>query len=143
MRQTAAFALLLALVLGCSHTVVVPVPPRMDLKSVGTLGLVEFASNADAALSSRATREFEAQIHAAQPGTRLVDLGSREALLAAVGSRQLDERSTMSLSSQTDRAQRDCGCQAAAGRGVPWQFIGAKPKLVGGRYPWRPGDSPV
>ena len=90
MRQTAGFALLLALVLGCSHTVVVPVPPRVDLKSVGTLGLVEFGSNADAAISSRATREFEAHIHAAQPGTRLVDLGSRDALLAAVGSRQLD-----------------------------------------------------
>jgi hypothetical protein len=90
MRQTAGFALLLAVLWGCSHTVVVPVPPKMDLKSFGTLGLVEFASNSNAAINSRATREFEAQIHAAQPGTRLVDLGSREALLAAVGSRQLD-----------------------------------------------------
>jgi hypothetical protein len=90
MRQSAGFALLLAVLWGCSHSVVVPVPPRMDLKTFGTLGIVDFASNSDASINSRATREFQAQIHAAQPGTRLVELGSREALLAAVGSRQLD-----------------------------------------------------
>jgi hypothetical protein len=90
MRQTAGFALLMAVLLGCSHSVVVPVPPRMDLKTFGTLGLVDFASNSDASINSRATREFQAQIHAAQPGTRLVELGSREALLTSVGSRQLD-----------------------------------------------------
>jgi hypothetical protein len=59
----------------------------MDLKGFGTLGIVEFASNSDPAINSRATREFQAQIHAAQPGTRLVDLGSREALMAAAGGR--------------------------------------------------------
>jgi hypothetical protein len=57
----------------------------MDLKSYGTLGIVEFASNSDAGINSRATREFQAQIHAAQPGTRLVELGSREALFGAGG----------------------------------------------------------
>jgi hypothetical protein len=57
----------------------------MDLKGYGTLGIVEFASNSDPAINSRATREFQAQIHAAQPGTRLVELGSREALFGAGG----------------------------------------------------------
>jgi hypothetical protein len=92
MRSTAGFALLVSLaILGaCSHTVVVPVPPRMDLKGFGTLGVVEFTSNADPAINARATREFQAHIHSAQPGTRLLELGSREALLAAVGGRQLD-----------------------------------------------------
>jgi len=92
MRRSAVFALLLALLWGCSQTrtVIVPVPPRMDLKGFGTLGVVEFASNSDPAINSRATREFQAQIHAAQPGTRLVDLGSRDTLLAAAGGRQLD-----------------------------------------------------
>ena len=34
MRNTAAYTLLMAFAMlwGCSHTVVVPVPPRMDLK---------------------------------------------------------------------------------------------------------------
>lgn len=91
MRTHAGFVLLLSLaMLGCSSTVVVPVPPRMDLSSYGTLGIVEFASNADRAINARGTRQFQEQIHAAQPGTRFVELGSREAVLAAVGGKQLD-----------------------------------------------------
>lgn len=83
-------SLALAALWGCSQTVVVPVPPRMDLSGLGTLGIVEFASNADAAIDARITREFQAHIHAAQPGTRIVELGTRAALLAAVGGAQLD-----------------------------------------------------
>ena len=94
MHRTAAVAFLLSLAMlwGCSspQTVLVSVPPRMDLKSYGTLGLVEFASNADSAINARATREFLSHVHSAQPGTRIVELGSREAALAAVGARQLD-----------------------------------------------------
>jgi hypothetical protein len=90
MRRVTALALLI--LAGCSstRTEVVDVPPRVDLKSYGTLGVIEFASNYDAATNARATRDFEAQIHAAQPGTRLLDLGGRDALLAGVGARQLD-----------------------------------------------------
>jgi hypothetical protein len=92
MRKSAGFALLLSLATlwGCSNTVVVPVPPRMELKSYGTLGLVEFASNSNPAINAQTTREFQAHIHAAQPGTRVLELGTREAVLAAVGGRQLD-----------------------------------------------------
>ena len=92
MRRYAGFALLLSLAMlwGCSRTVLVPVPPRMDLKSYGTLGIVEFASNADRAVNAHATRKFQEQIQAAQPGTRFIELGDREALLAAMGGRQLD-----------------------------------------------------
>jgi hypothetical protein len=62
----------------------------MDLKNYGTLGIVEFNSNADPAIDARAAREFQARIHAAQPGTRIVELGGRDAVLAAVGARQFD-----------------------------------------------------
>lgn len=92
MRKIAGIPLLLSFVMlwGCSHTVLVPVPPRMDLRSYGTLGIVEFSSNADAAINAHATRKFQEQIQAAQPGTPFVELGSRDAVLAAVGGRQLD-----------------------------------------------------
>lgn len=93
MRKFTGFALLLLSLLtysGCSHTVVVPVAPRMELRSYGTLGIVEFASNSSPAIDAQATLEFQSHIHAAQPGTRIVELGSREALLAAVGGQQLD-----------------------------------------------------
>jgi hypothetical protein len=62
----------------------------MDLKSYGTLGIVEFGSNSDGGINVHATRQFQQQIQAAQPGTRFIELGNREALLAAVGGRQLD-----------------------------------------------------
>lgn len=92
MRRYVEFTLLLSLAMlwGCSSTVVVPVPPRVDLKSYGTLGIVEFASNSDRAINAHATRKFQEQIQAAQPGTRFIELGNREAVLAAVGGRQLD-----------------------------------------------------
>jgi hypothetical protein len=92
MRRYAGFTLLLSLAMlwGCSSTVLVSVPPRMDLKSYGTLGIVEFSSNSDRSINAHATRQFQEQIQAAQPGTRFIELGNREALLAAVGGRQLD-----------------------------------------------------
>ena len=92
MRNQRGLALLVSFVLlsACSRTVLVPVPPRMDLARYGTLGIVEFASNASPAIDVRATRQFQERVHAAQPGTRFVELGSRQALLAAVGGRQLD-----------------------------------------------------
>jgi hypothetical protein len=41
-------------------------------------------------MGARATQQVQEQVHSAQPGTRFIELGSREALLAAVGRSQLD-----------------------------------------------------
>lgn len=89
-RNLRATLVSLAMLSGCSSTVLVPVPPRVDLKSYGTLGIVEFASNSSRNVNARATRAFQEQLQAAQPGTRFIELGSREALLAEVGARALD-----------------------------------------------------
>lgn len=93
MRRLFGIALWLSslVAVGCSsNTVLVSVPPRMPLQGYATLGLVEFDSNAYPAINAQTTREFESHIHAAQPGTRIVELGGRDALLASVGGRQLD-----------------------------------------------------
>lgn len=95
MRRFAGLGLLLwtlAMLGACSSskTMLVSVPPRVPLQEYGTLGLVAFDSNSSAAINARATREFESHVHAAQPGTRIVELGSRESLLASVGARQFD-----------------------------------------------------
>jgi hypothetical protein len=94
MRKFAGIALLLwplIVLWGCStKTVLVPVPPRVQLQAYGTLGLVEFDSNSNRAIDVQTTREFASHIQAAQPGTRIVELGSRELLLASVGGRELD-----------------------------------------------------
>ena len=89
-RYDRTILLSLAMLCGCSSTVLVPVPPRMELKSYATLGIVQFSSNSSGAVDARATRQFQEQIQAAQPGTRFIELGSREQLLAALGARQLD-----------------------------------------------------
>jgi hypothetical protein len=62
----------------------------VDLAAYGTVGIIEFTSNHGSAVEARATRQFQEQIHAAQPGARILELGSREAVLAAVGRGQLD-----------------------------------------------------
>jgi hypothetical protein len=94
MRKFTGLVLLSVLVVlgGCSHTktMLVSVPPRMPLQQYGTLGLVAFDSNATPAINAQVTREFESHVHAAQPGTRILELGSRDELLASVGAHQLD-----------------------------------------------------
>ena len=79
MRKYAGLTLLLPLAMlwGCASTVLVPVPTRIDLKSYGTVGIVEFASNSDRSINASATRQFQERIQAAQPGTRFVELGNR------------------------------------------------------------------
>jgi hypothetical protein len=91
MRATRLVSILaIALLAACARTERVQVPPRVDLAAHGTLGVVEFASNGGPALEARAPRDFQARIHGAQPGTRLVDLGSREKVLAAVDARDFE-----------------------------------------------------
>lgn len=80
----------LALLFACSKTVLVSVPPRMELNRYATLGIVDFASSAEPALGARAARALQEKIQAAQPGTRFLELGERDAVLASVGAKQLD-----------------------------------------------------
>ena len=93
--KSAMFAVIAATLVGCSHThsVMVPVPPRVDLKSYGTIGIVDFISNGDRATSTQAMRQFEEQVQEAQPGTRFLELGSRDAVLAGVASSEFNPES--------------------------------------------------
>jgi hypothetical protein len=91
MRGYAVLILLsIAVLAGCSKTVLVTVPPRMDLSRYGTLGIIQFTSNADATINGYATRQFQEHVQAAQPGTPFLDLGTPSAVLAAVGATQFD-----------------------------------------------------
>lgn len=71
-------------------SVLVTVPPRIDLAPYPTLGIMDFSSRGDAALGSRAARQFQEQVQAAQPRTRFIELGDRDTVLAAVGAKQFD-----------------------------------------------------
>ena len=79
-------ALLLLLVSGCSstRTIRVPVAPRVDLRAYPTVGLVTFSSNGHGDLDRLSTQRFLQTVQAAQPGTRVVELGSERQVLASV-----------------------------------------------------------
>src|SRR6267143_4606176 len=63
---------------GCSGSryVTVRVPPEVDLRSYQAVGIIEFGSNADATINRYATQRFQSSVQSAQPGTRLVELGT-------------------------------------------------------------------
>jgi hypothetical protein len=75
---------------GCSHTPQVEVPARIQLSRWSTLGIVEFRSAAEPELASLATSQFVQMLHAAQPGTPILELGSAQPVLAEVGHDALD-----------------------------------------------------
>jgi len=45
---------------GCAHTVVVEIPPKIDLQPYQTIGIVEFTSNTNGNLNQIATQKFMA-----------------------------------------------------------------------------------
>lgn len=83
----------LLLTTGCSNgtrTVRVAVPPRVDLQSYRTVGLVNFSSNAKGDLDRMSTQRFLRAVQEAQPGTRVVELGTEQQVLASVNGRSWD-----------------------------------------------------
>jgi hypothetical protein len=81
---------LLTLLWGCSNTILVPVPPRMDLKQYGTIGLIQFTTNSDPTMNAFATQQFQEHVQGAYPGTPILELGSKDAVLAAVSGTSFD-----------------------------------------------------
>lgn len=79
-----------AAALGCAHKITVEIPPRIDLQSYQTIGIVEFSSNSTEPLNQAATQEFMSVIQGAQPGVRFLELGPADQVLKAVGRERLD-----------------------------------------------------
>jgi hypothetical protein len=75
---------------GCAHTVVVQIPPKIDLQPYETIGIVEFASNSQENLNQIATQKFMGFIQNAQPRVRFLELGPEDRLLNKLGRNELD-----------------------------------------------------
>ena len=92
------------LIVGCSSTktVRVAVPPRVDLAPYPVIGIVTFASNRsdDGELDRLATQKFLESVQAAQPGTRVVELGSQQEVLASVGRSNWDASALRAVKSK-------------------------------------------
>jgi len=83
----------------CSKRVLVP--PRLDLQPYPAVGLVTFTmENAKGDLHRFATDQFLAEIHNAQPGTPVVELGDYEQLLEECGREKLDREALQILADQ-------------------------------------------
>jgi len=76
--------------LGCSKRVMVEMPPRVNLTSFDVIGIVQFKSDAEGKLPEFTTRRFVETIQAAQPGVRMLELGSSEEVLETIGHKELD-----------------------------------------------------
>lgn len=75
---------------GCAHTVVVEIPPKIDLQPYKTIGIVEFTSNSNENLNQIATQKFMGFIQDAQPRVRFLELGPEDQLLETLGRKKLD-----------------------------------------------------
>src|SRR5437867_10859108 len=81
--------LLILLAAGCGGNKVL-VPPALDLRPYGRLGLVTFTvENAKGSLHEFATERFAEDMLAAQPGTEVLELGAQDSLLRRVGEKEL------------------------------------------------------
>lgn len=83
-------AILMTILFGCANTVVVRVPPRMELKPYNTIGIVEFAATGQDAPQRDMTQAFMEYLQAGQPGVRIVELGPQDQLLRSMGLKDLD-----------------------------------------------------
>ncbi len=82
---------------GCSKTVVVTIPPKVDLKAYKTVGVIELSGKPDDGLTRDATQKFFGNLQGAQPGVRLLELGSRESVLKDLGRSDLDFQAIRAL----------------------------------------------
>ena len=109
MRQPIGLVLVLTLLsaFGCGSRRVVParvlVPPRLDLKQYGRVGLVLFTvERAKGELNALATRRFSEDILAAQPGVEVLELGSADSVRQRVGETEYGAATAQALGATRD-----------------------------------------
>lgn len=78
------------LISGCSKTVTVQLPPRVDLAEWPVIGIVEFTADQHRDLAPSATQKFLMYVQNAQRGVRLLELGGQEEILKSIQHKHLD-----------------------------------------------------
>ncbi len=92
---TLVLALLAA---GCGGATRVLVPPRVDLRPYGKLGLVTFTvENAKGSLHEYATEQFAEAVLAAQPGIEVLELGAADSVMKRVGEKDVGMASVQAI----------------------------------------------
>jgi len=84
-------AFILIVFISCSHSVVVLVPPAVDLIPYERIGLITFSiENAKGALDEMATQRFLQEITWSQKGIQVIELGKINDVLGKISKKTLD-----------------------------------------------------
>jgi len=94
-----ALVLLTLLLSACSKTIVVTIPPAVDLKNYKVVGVIDFAVDRTVPSNQDITHRFIATLQGAQPGSRFLELGSEQAVLAEIGRTNLDLQAIKAIGS--------------------------------------------
>ena len=76
------------------------VPPRVDLRPYGTLGMIELSSNTQGTLAPYTSQKILHSLQDAQPGTLVVELGTLQNALGSVGRSELDIEAIKAIGSK-------------------------------------------
>ena len=90
-------AITLAILIGCSHTEKVLLPPKVELNTYHSIGVIEFSTNAEDTLKPYVTQNFIQNVQSAQPGTRILELGNEKQLLQSIGRSRLNPETIKSI----------------------------------------------
>ena len=96
-RLSLIVSALLVMFLACAPKQKVLVPPRVDLKTYPSIGVIEFSTNAEDTLKPYVTQSFIENIQLAQPGTRILELGDVDHILRSLGHSQLNPETIQSI----------------------------------------------
>jgi hypothetical protein len=83
---------------GCGPKILLP--PRVDLRPYGTLGMIELSSNAKGNLAQYTSQKILHSLQEAQPGTAVVELGTLQKALGSVGYSELDVEAIKAIGSK-------------------------------------------
>ncbi|NIQ94225.1 MAG: hypothetical protein GWO11_00310, partial [Desulfuromonadales bacterium] len=76
---------------GCAKYVTVTNPPKVQMKEYGTIGVITFdLEGTEVVAAEEVTHRFLASIQSAQPGVRLLELGTSTTVLSDIGRDELD-----------------------------------------------------
>jgi hypothetical protein len=105
-RSALVLALAATLAAACAHEAPRPppvlAPPRLELGELGAIGMIDFAATGAPDLAPAASQQFLASVQSAQPGVAVLELGSRDAVLAAVGRGALDAETIRAIGEKYD-----------------------------------------
>ena len=96
-KTTAILLICIPILLACSHTEKVRVPPRIDLKAYKAIGVIDFSSTPREDLHEYLTQNYIQTVQSAQPGVRFLELGSKEDVLTKISRKDLDLEAIKSI----------------------------------------------